>query len=267
MIESAMKTADPLPSATVALARNGADGPELLLVLRHSRASFGDSYVFPGGLVEAQDHEVTGLCRGPGAAAADKLLGVDQGGLAYYSAAIRELFEEAGVLLARDPTGRFADAAPLQPYRSALNSGEERWPEFLARYGLTLACDALNYFAYWITPREIRKRFSTRFFVAAMPDGQTASHCGTELTDSCWLRAEDALARGGSPGFRLPHPTRVSLETLGPFSSVDAMLDWAKQQGRQGVDCNLPAVVSVKGTPTVVMPDDQLYPAYGQDDE
>lgn len=252
--------AEPLPSATVALARNSAAGPELLLVLRHGRAAFGDSYVFPGGLLEGQDYDVEHRCGGIDAAVANTTLGLDEGGLAYYSAAIRELFEEAGVLLARDAGGRWADAEALAGYREALNSGRESWPAFLDRHDLVLACDALNYFSFWITPREMNRRFSTRFFVAGMPVGQSAKHCGTELTDSRWLTVEAALAESRKAGLQLPHPTRISLETLGRFRTAAEMLAWAARQSESGVTCTEPAIVSVRGKPRVVMPDDDLYP-------
>jgi len=259
--------AEALPSSTVVLARDGAEGPELLLVLRHGKASFANSYVFPGGLVEPQDYDVTARCVGRTEAEAGRLLGVGNGALAYYSAAIRELFEEAGILLARDPAGRWVDSGALASYRSGLHGGTTNWGEFLERYDLWLACDALRYFAFWITPREVRRRFSTRFFAAATPAGQEASHCGIELTDSRWMTANAAIEASREPDFQLPHPTRVSLETLGALDSVGSMLDWAARQGEQGVRCNLPAVVSVAGKPTVVMPDDHLYPQYRDEGE
>lgn len=254
--------AEALPSSTVVLVRDGQDGPELLLVLRHGKASFANSYVFPGGLVEAQDSGIGEHCFGRDEADASELLELDEGGLAYYSAAIRELFEEAGVLLARHADGRWADSGALASYRNRLHSGEILWAEFLDRYELRLACDALRYFAFWVTPREVRRRFSTRFFVAALPEGQEASHCGVELTDSRWLTAGAAIRESESPEFQLPHPTRVTLESLGAQQSVEDLLAWADREARRGIRCNLPAVVSVSGRPTVVMPDDQLYPAY-----
>lgn len=260
------RLASPLPSATVALARDGAHGPEVFLVLRHGRASFGDSYVFPGGLLETQDYEVWDRCDGPDAGGANATLDLDDGGLAYYSAAIRELFEEAGVLLARSADGAWSNAAAYARSRSTLQAGEESWPQFLAQHDLRLACDALEYFAYWITPREVPKRFSTRFFIAAMPPGQEASHCGTELTDSCWLTPDAALASSRARNLQLPRPTQATLESIGRFGDLDALLEWANEQSRLGVDCKRPAIVSVRGEPRVVMPDDQLYPDYGQDD-
>lgn len=262
MTDHSSSIAEALPSSTVALVRDGLSGPELLLVLRHGKASFANSYVFPGGLVEAQDHEVGEHCAGQDEAGARDLLELESGALAYYSAAIRELFEEAGVLLARQADGSWADSTALAPFRTALHGCEVGWADFLSQNGLSLACDALRYFAFWVTPREVRRRFSTRFFLAAIPDGQTASHCGIELTDSQWLTAPAAIESSQSPDFQLPHPTRVTLESMRSIDSVTGLMDWADRCSARGIPCNLPAVVSVSGKPTVVMPDDQLYPTY-----
>lgn len=266
-IRMSPKPQPPLPSATVALVRAGSAAPELLLVLRHSKASFGDSYVFPGGLLEPTDYEVWSRCDGLDAGAANARLDLDNGGLAYYSAAIRELFEEAGILLARTTSGRWPAADAFAADRDALNAGTLAWPDFLEAHDLRLVCDSLVYFEYWVTPREIPKRFSTRFFLARMPEGQSASHCGRELTDSRWLTAAAALADARDAKLQLPRPTEASLETLDEFGDVESMVAWAERRCRAGVDCKLPAVISVDGKPRIVMPGDQLYPDYGFDDE
>ena len=257
----------PLPSATVALIRDGATSPELLLVLRHSKASFGDSYVFPGGLVESADYDVWSRCDGLDAGAANSALDLDAGGLAYYSAAIRELFEEAGILLAKDAAGDWATADAFAAERDALNAGSLTWPHFLESFDLRLVCDSLIYFEYWVTPREIPKRFATRFFLAQLPPGQTASHCGKELMDSRWLTATAALDDARESRLQLPRPTQASLETLGGFDDVGSLVAWAERRCRDGVACKLPAVISVGGKPRVVMPGDQLYPDYEGEDE
>ena len=259
------KPARPLPSATVVLLRDAVVAPELLLVLRHARTSFGSTYVFPGGLLETDDSRVAARCDGTDAESANATLGVHTGGIAYFSAAIRELFEEAGVLLARDAAGNWVDASGFADERRALNAGEVSWRDFLGRNDLRLACDALHYFSFWITPREIPKRFSTRFFAAALPRGQTASHCGTELTDSCWMSAASALKASKTEGFDLPHPTAVTLNDLSQFADTETMLNWACEQGRRGVGCLLPATVVIDGERQVLMPGDPGYPDYGDD--
>ena len=159
------------------LARPGRAEPELFMVRRHAKSAFGAAYAFPGGVVDPGDRLVHGFCQGISARAADEKLGVASGGLDYYSAAIRELFEESGVLLA--DAGNLGEALPV--VRDALNDGSDSWDDFVRRNSLQLDCHALHYISHWITPPSQPKRYSTRFFLAALPDGQVASHCGGEL--------------------------------------------------------------------------------------
>lgn len=262
MNSEAPSASKPLPSATVVLLRDCNSGPELLLVLRDAKTSFGATYVFPGGLLGSEDEMVHDRCDGIDEESANSTFQLTTGGIAYYSAAIRELFEEAGVLLARTAAGEWADAEPLDHYRDTLNKGQESWQGFLARYDLRLACDALHYFSFWITPREVAKRFSTRFFVAALPDGQVATHCGTELTDSRWLSARQALADNEAGDIELPHPTVMTLQSLSQFHNTKTMLGWADDRCRNGVECVRPAVVIVAGERRLLMPGDPGYPDY-----
>lgn len=175
------------PSSTVVLARDGVTAPELYLVRRHAQSSFGDTYAFPGGVVEPADAGVSGFCRGLSIDEANRSLELEDGAIDYYSAAIRELFEESGVLLAGKQPDEPVDAADLTSARDALNGGTLRWDRFVADRQFVLRCDALHYFSFWITPVFFDKRYATRFFLAEMPGGQLASHCGGELTDSCWM--------------------------------------------------------------------------------
>lgn len=249
------------------LVRDGDDGPELLLVLRHGNTSFGDSYVFPGGLLEAQDADVFDLCDGVTPAEADAKLGVEDGGLSWYSAAIRELFEEAGVLLAQDAQGNWADARQLARFRDELNAGRLRWRDFLTAHSLRLACAELRYFSFWVTPRELGKRFSTRFFAARLPAGQGAKHCGRELVDSRWLTAHTALELAERKDVSLPYPTRVTLDSLRRFEDADELVAWAERACADGVSCHRPALVGGDGERRIVMPGDRHYPDYGKQSE
>lgn len=255
-----------VPSATVVLVRDGEDGAEVLMVLRHAKTSFGASYVFPGGLLHGDDDAVAARCDGIDDADADRVLALGHGGLAYFSAAIRELFEEAGVLLARDAHGDWVDAGALSEHREPLNDGRESWPAFLEQQDLRLVCDALHYFAFWITPREVRKRFSTRFFVAAMPAGQDAVHCGTEVTDSRWMTPAGALEESRAGRIEIPHPTIRTLKRLTPFATTSDLVAWAKTEQRAGVACLRPAIVTCGDEQRVVMPGDADYPRYPDED-
>lgn len=252
-----------VPSATVVLARDGDSGVEVLLVLRHENTAFGASYVFPGGLIEPSDALPPSRYAGLDERGADRALGLEQGGIAYFSAAIRELFEEAGVLLATTPDGHWADGAAYADERRALNDGDLDWRRFLERHDLTLAADALHYFAYWVTPRELRRRYSTRFFVAELPAEQEAMHCGGELVDSRWLTVGRALAAAGDGDIVVPPPTEATLRDLAGFETVAAMLEWAEGCCEDGVACCLPAILRDGGKQEVVMPGDPRYPDYG----
>lgn len=255
----------PRPSATVVLLRDATAGPESLLVLRHARTAFGASYVFPGGMVEEGDAGVGQYCDGlqPGTTGFEP-----DDGTAWYSAGIRELFEESGILLAcrnSDPERLVADNV-FDEYRHAVHTGELAWTDFLQANELRLACDRLSYFAWWVTPRHFEKRFTTRFFIAQAPRGQAASHDGKELTDSCWMRPADALQRAGKD-FTLPPPTRAVLHDLGRHDDVKSALDWAAEQQAAGVRCILPAMLQDGDRSRVVLPGDSEYPRelQGQD--
>lgn len=248
------------PSATVVIARDAASDPELLMVLRSANSAFGASYVFPGGVLEGHDATVDAHCDGVSGGDANRTLDTDQDGIAYYSAAIRELFEETGILLARSASGEWARTADTHEQRAALNAGTLLWPEFLRQSGLRLACGALQYFAYWVTPRVFDPRFSTRFFVAAAPDHQTAAHCGGEVTDTRWVSATALLEEARADRVKLPRPTRITLQQLAGRTDVRDLLAWAKCKAASGVERVQPEVVTVAGERRVVLPGDPAYP-------
>jgi 8-oxo-dGTP pyrophosphatase MutT (NUDIX family) len=215
---------------------------------RHERSAFGGAHAFPGGVLESSDSRVCDHCVGVSASEADTLLGID-GGLAYFSAGVRELFEETGVLLAAVGRGE----VDLPAARSALNDGSLDWQAFVNENELQLDCGALHYFSFWITPEALPRRFSTRFFLAAMPDDQDAAHCGGELTDSCWLSAEDALAASHDGSITLHFPTIRTLEALARHRSLGDLLDWAVACGRAGVPCIFPEIAKRGGEARVIV--------------
>lgn len=258
-------TGEARSSATVVLVRQGAVMPEVLMVRRHAKTAFGANYAFPGGVVDRCDCEVHARCQGPSASEADRRLSVDRNGLDYYSAAIRELFEETGVLLARDVDRQWAFDDPagretLRDLRRGLNDGSLMWPGMLRDHELGLASDTLEYFAHWITPVSEPKRFSTRFFVAEIPDDQEASHDGAELTDSQWMTAREVLRANKSGQMKIMFPTFTTLEAIADFSTTGDVLAWARNEGEQGVVALRPAIVSKDGRQTVVLPDEPGYP-------
>jgi 8-oxo-dGTP pyrophosphatase MutT (NUDIX family) len=226
------------------------------MVRRHENSSFGAAYAFPGGVVDPEDRAVHDHCSGLSARDADGYLGVSGEGLDYYSAAIRELFEESGVLLA--DTGRVREA--LELVRDALNDGNDNWADFVTRNDLRLRCDALFYFSHWVTPRSLEKRYSTRFFVAAMPEGQVATHCGTELIDSRWSTARAMLEAGRAGDVHLHFPTVKTLETIARHKTFEALMRWAAECVGSGVTTMMPAIIERDGRPEVVLPGDRDYP-------
>lgn len=244
------------PSSTVVVARAGASEPELFMVRRHEASSFGAAYAFPGGVVDQDDADVQDFCAGITARQANARLGVKENGLELYSAAIRELFEESGVLLAG--IERVSD--DLCTVRDALNDGSERWVDFVQRNKLELYCDRLHYFSHWITPTSQPKRYSTRFFLAEIPGGQEAEHCGGELTDSRWTSAQDMLEASRQGAVELHFPTVKTLESIARHKTLEALVDWAKSCVEWGVTSMAPAIVMRDGKPEIVLPGEKDYP-------
>lgn len=245
------------PSATIVVLRESSCGPELLLVRRRAGDAFGDSYAFPGGVVNDDESAAQAFSQGKTADEANTLLNVSQGGLDYYSAAIRELFEETGVLLVRDSAGDWICAGPeLGALRMKVDQRVLPWSDFLREQGLLMAFDALHYFAYWETPLNFSKRWSARFFLAELPSGQDASHDGSEVTESRWILAAEALSLGRDGGMKLPYPTAMTLKSLAEFTTISEMLDWAKDRASQGIEKILPERIRSDGNSKYVIPGD-----------
>lgn len=244
------------PSSTVVVVRRGASEPELFMVRRHAKSSFGAAYAFPGGVVDDDDSHVHDFCAGLSSTQADSRLGVKADGLDLYSAAIRELFEESGVLLA-DTSNIDED---LSAVRDALNAGSESWFEFVARNRLRLRCDQLHYFTHWLTPPTLPKRYSTRFFLAELPEGQVAIHCGGELTDSRWTTTHDILAAGRAGEVKLHFPTIKTLESIARHKTYEELVDWGRSCVEWGVTSMAPAIIKRNGEEEIVVPGDKDYP-------
>jgi glyoxylase-like metal-dependent hydrolase (beta-lactamase superfamily II)/8-oxo-dGTP pyrophosphatase MutT (NUDIX family) len=218
------------PAATLVVVRSAPAGMEVLLLLRAERGDHNSgAWVFPGGLVDAPDRDWHACCTGLDDSAASAQLALPHGGLDYHVAVLRECFEECGLLFAVDAQGRTpgADAtAALQHWRGPLHRGELTLGDFCRETGLCLAVDRLVYLSHWLTPLARAKRFDTRFFIAEAPEGQVALHDGAEMTAHVWLRPADALAQGNA--LKLMGPTRATLQTLLPFDSAAAAMQWAR---------------------------------------
>ena len=249
----------PRPAATVAIVRDGDEnrGIEVLLCRRAERGDHNSgAWVFPGGLVDRADRAAHGVCAGLDDVQASAALGLPEGGLDYYIAALRESFEEAGLLIAVDANDRMveldeADERRLATWREPLNRGERSIGEFCAHAGVRLAVDRLVYLSHWLTPLGRAKRFDTRFFIAAAPPAQAGAHDGSEMVEQQWLRPADAIAR--SENLKLMNPTRHTLAIIQRHATVAELLAWARQP--REVALIMPRVGSGKEGPQPVMPD------------
>jgi 8-oxo-dGTP pyrophosphatase MutT (NUDIX family) len=220
----------PRPASTILLLRDGAEHEiEVFMMVRHHEIEFSSgALVFPGGSVEKCDLEIIARSElhsgGEGLAAGD---------LSFRIAAIRETFEESGILLAR-PRGSkdlidAKRAAEIEAAsRAAMLEGKTTFPSVLADHAMVLALDELVPYAHWITPEGMPKRFDTWFFLAAAPPEQIGAHDGKESTDSIWLSPREAVAGGESGRFKLPFPTTRNLIKLGKQPNVKAALDEAR---------------------------------------
>ena len=256
---------DPRPASTVVVLRDTSAGPEAFMVRRHEGTAFmGGAHVFPGGRVDASDHHAdTTWCDGLEHAQRQLASVTADEARAYHVAAARELFEEAGVLLARSANGQFvslagADAhARFKQYRSDVHKGTATLRAIVEREALRLAVDSLMLFAHWVTPPIDTRQFDTRFFVTRVPPEQTPAHDETETTHSGWMTSSGAIRQSQSGAIVLPPPTWTTLRELEPFRSVDAALAWAR---RREVVRRQPELLEEQGRRMLVIPGDPLHP-------
>ncbi|MBI1847952.1 MAG: hypothetical protein HY294_08915 [Candidatus Rokubacteria bacterium] len=257
----------PAPAATLVLLRDrSAGGFELLLIQRHRASKFaaGD-YVFPGGKVAADDSpdDPTAWCAGLDVTDAASTLGLETAprtALGYWIGAIRETFEEVGILLAYDASGQWVrlDPGVSAAARVACHKDNRAFRDLLAAERLTLATDRLRYFAHWITPEENPLRFDTRFFVAMAPPDQDAVADEHEIIDVRWLGPREALEtfKRGEISLRRPTVENIKLvsglaATGEPAETAQAAID--ALAGRT-IPTIRPRVVTENGKPRPIMP-------------
>jgi 8-oxo-dGTP pyrophosphatase MutT (NUDIX family) len=243
----------PRPASSILLLHDRAGGSgeqggqeiEVFMMVRHYEIDFASgALVFPGGSVEPGDH---GIIAHPELYSGGEEHGADE--LSFRIAAIRETFEESGILLAR-PEGSKAlieakrAAAIEAANRADLSEGRTSFLQVLAENALVLALDELVPYAHWITPTGMPKRFDTWFFLAAAPPAQLGAHDGRESTDSIWLSPQEALAGAESGRFKLPFPTTRNLIRLGKQPNVNAALEDARKRPIVTV---MPVVTNLNG--------------------
>jgi len=262
MAVPAMAQAPPArPASTVALVRDGPGGPEVYLLRRVAAMAFaGGMTAFLGGSVDSADRNGDPPWLGPAPDAWAARLGADEPLVrALVCAAVRETFEESGVLLAGPAAGRqMADVSgpEWESERRSLEAGAQSLSQLLLRRGLLVCADRLRPWAHWITPESSPRRYDTRFFVAAMPVGQATRDVRGEADRVGWIRPGDAVAahrRGELP--MLP-PTAVTLAELTPYDSVADVLAAADRRTIRPIR---PRVIGDGGPVRVVLPGEEGY--------
>ncbi|TAM76131.1 hypothetical protein EPN44_06790 [bacterium] len=235
----------PRPAATIMLVRPRQSRLQVFMLRRSAKSVFvPDAYVFPGGGLEERDSDDANVAR---------LAGIENGRLEHFFrsepvgnalgyavplspsqqrgllvACVRELFEEAGVLLMRPP---LPPAEQLARARTALQRGESSFAEVIAHLDAVIDLSLVEAYSRWITPPGEPRRFDAYFFVTAMPAEQAAAADLVETTHGVWIEPREALERAGRGEMRIVYPTRLHLQRLARYDSLEALLDHARRKG------------------------------------
>jgi len=258
----------PRPAATLVVVRDGERGLEVLLMHRTKTMDFGGgAHVFPGGAVDPSDAALAAACVGLDDAAASARLEIASGGLAYWICALRECFEEAGLLYAYagDELVRFD--APVEredapSLRRALNAGETTFAAMIETLGVRLATDRLAYLSHWITQAGRPRRYDTRFFIAAAPEHQRPMHDAGETVAHEWIVPGTALERHARGEIELMFPTLKTLELLAKFDRVADAIDYAHTP--RAMPPMSPRLASGRDGPKLLVPGDYAYAEVGK---
>jgi len=254
----------PRPAATVVLTRPVRGALEVLLLKRSRSAGFvPGAYVFPGGRVDREDASADLLARMDGLSPEQATTRMtmeadsDPPAVAYYLAAIREAFEETGILVAHLADGSPAPSAAADPgvleCRDDLLADGSIFADVLDRMGCTMDGCAVEYIAHWITPAVEPRRYDTRFFLAAVPEGTEPELHIEEISDSVWITPQAALDGNSDGSFPMIFPTIKTLEDLSVFSHPsEAMAAYASRSVRT----ILPTLVRIQGGVGIKFPDE-----------
>jgi 8-oxo-dGTP pyrophosphatase MutT (NUDIX family) len=259
----------PKKAATVILLRDTKpQGFEIFLLKRHEKNAFmGGNFVYPGGRVDRDDGslEICSFCKGVTYEEAQKILRgaiSPEESFAHWMAGIRELFEEAGVLLAYDQRGNLFQLRNKEEqekflyYRESLQKGRLTICEMAQKEKLLFALDQLHYYAHWITPEARSERFDTRFFLARHPVGQEASYDQKETTAGAWLAPREALDENLKGEVALSPPTLKTLEDLSRFKTIDGVFN---SQNKKDIRPVLPILTKISSGPLILFPWDPEY--------
>ena len=262
-------------AATVLILRDGAEGLEVFMLRRNLNSDFvGGAHVFPGGAVDLEDRhaDLGPVCQGRTDVDASRRLGIERGGLAFWVAAIRESFEEAGVLLAYGPDGEIVDLdhhagrERWVEHRTEVDTGRRRLIEVCEAEGLRLAVDGMHYFGHWITPEGAPRRYDTRFFLAAAPARQTPLHDDHEVIANEWVRPAEAVERVLAGQLTMMPPTVSCLRAVARFDTAAEALAAATEI--TDVPAILPRIIADGSGVRIALPGDPEYdsPAVAPDE-
>ncbi len=259
----------PQKATTIILLRDeGLREFEVYLLKRHEKSNFmGGNYVYPGGRIDPSDRnlEICRYTRGVSPEEAQKVLGEGHSpdeGLACWIAGIRELYEEAGVLLAYDRRGNpfltkeKEEKERFAGYRDLLQRGSITLCQLAEKEQLLIGLDQLHYYSHWITPEPRPLRFDTYFFIARHPEGQEASHDQKETIAGIWATPREALEENLTGEIVLSPPTLKTLEDLSRHGTIAEVFESAKEHKIEPI---LPVLTKTSGRPLLVFPWDPEY--------
>lgn len=250
----------PRDAATVVVIRGGDDGLEVFMLQRHLNSDFiGGAYVFPGGTVDAADRDQR-LVAAMTPPSEDLVRALGPDASAVLVCAIRETFEEAGILLARtaqgEPVRLTDDEDAWSVRREALNARTATFADLVEETGIVLDPSLLRFWSRIVTPISAPKRYDARFFLAHMPDGQEPLHDDLETTASVWIRPSVAVEEGRAGRFQIIFPTRRTLEAIDAFGGPDDA--FAAAAGRDARPLT-PGIVMVDGVAMISLGDDEVH--------
>jgi len=219
-------------AATIILIRDVSSVSEVFMIKRATKSNFGGAWVFPGGKVDNEDSEnnILDYCQGLDDKQASSILSLNEGGMGYWVACVRECFEESGVLLAYRENGHLFkpsldEKIILNDLRRQLNDDSIVFVDILKKLNLRLALDRILYLSHWVTPKIESRRYSTRFFITSISNDQEAIHDGYEAVDSLWIKIEKALNDYKQGTFPIIMPTIKNLEAIAGYPSTLSILE------------------------------------------
>lgn len=254
------------PAATVLIIRDGQNGIEVFMVERSNRPPFGNLFVFPGGKIDESDNDsrAQSLCKSITDKEASSLLGIENNGLGYWVACVRECFEEVGILLAEKKDGsklnlNGSEKKKYQKYRQDLLDDKISFHDICIQEELELLTENIAPFSHWITPDIEVKRFDTRFFIACLPDNQTGIHDGNELVNSLWISVEEAIKKAYAGDMNMIMPTIKNLEQCVGFESIQELLNHQQKLTNDDIPSILPKFFKKDGNWVGLLPGDAGY--------